>query len=192
MLDDRLKLFAMTNLMFEEDIKGIERQFDCNLRLKSRIDTEKDNIYYPQFDEDVRIEAASMVRHYEVFYCLEKTIREFIRDRLYDAKGGAWWEECVPPEVQQSVEKNITKEMDAAVTLRSKENIDYTTFGQLSDIIIFNWTIFGDTFNSKKGLQKVFANLNVLRGPIAHCSPLQEREVLRLRLTIEDWFTLME
>lgn len=36
------------------------------------------------------------------------------------------------------------------------------------------------------------ANLNVLRGPIAHCSPLAEREVLRLQITIEDWFGLME
>jgi hypothetical protein len=36
------------------------------------------------------------------------------------------------------------------------------------------------------------ANLNMLRGPIAHCSPLAEDEVLRLQLTVRDWFRLGE
>jgi len=49
---------------------------------------------------------------------------------------------------------------------------NFTTFGELGEIIKANWDILGDTFNSKKGVEKVMANLNVLRGPIAHCSPL--------------------
>jgi len=36
------------------------------------------------------------------------------------------------------------------------------------------------------------ANLNTLRGPIAHCSPLAPDEVLRLQLTVRDWFRLQE
>ena len=35
-------------------------------------------------------------------------------------------------------------------------------------------------------------NLNQLRGPIAHCSPFAEDEVVRLELTVKDWFRLME
>lgn len=35
-------------------------------------------------------------------------------------------------------------------------------------------------------------SLNLLRGPIAHCSPLAEDEVVRLKLTLKDWFRLME
>lgn len=43
-----------------------------------------------------------------------------------------------------------------------------------------------------KAFTKVMGNLNLLRGPIAHCSPLAEDEVVRLRLTLKDWFRLME
>lgn len=32
---------------------------------------------------------------------------------------------------------------------------------------------------------------NLLRGLIAHCEELSEDEVLRLRLTLADWFRLM-
>ena len=86
---------------------------------------------------------------------------------------------------------NVKRESDAAVTARSSELIDYTTFGELSTIIDSNWDTFGDLFNSRKGTISVLARLNLLRGPIAHCSELSEDEVLRLRLTLADWFRLM-
>jgi hypothetical protein len=33
--------------------------------------------------------------------------------------------------------------------------------------------------------------LNMLRGPIAHCCPVSDDEVLRLQLTVKDWFRLI-
>ncbi|WP_434713168.1 Swt1 family HEPN domain-containing protein [Rhizobium sp. YTUHZ045] len=86
----------------------------------------------------------------------------------------------------------MKKEMDAGVSRRSDDELDYTTFGELSVIITSNWGIFGSIFNSKKAVEKVFASLNALRNPIAHCCPLAEDEELRLRLTVRDWFRLME
>ena len=77
------------------------------------------------------------------------------------------------------------------MTLRSDDLIDYTTFGELGDIIRANEPIFGDTFKDLKAVSKVMFNLNTLRGPIAHCSPLAEDEVLRLQLSMWDWFRLM-
>jgi hypothetical protein len=50
---------------------------------------------------------------------------------------------------------------------------------------------FSETFNSKSAFNKIMANLNTLRAPIAHCSPLADDEVVRLRLTMRDWFRLM-
>jgi hypothetical protein len=38
---------------------------------------------------------------------------------------------------------------------------------------------------------KVIAVLNVLRGPIAHCTALAPDEIIRLRLAMADWFRLM-
>lgn len=75
---------------------------------------------------------------------------------------------------------------------RSQNELDYTTFGELAVIITSNWSLFGSIFNSKRALEKVFASLNALRNPIAHCCPVAEDEELRLRLTVRDWFRLME
>lgn len=67
-----------------------------------------------------------------------------------------------------------------------------TTFGQLGQIIVQNWdSVFEKQFKSRNAVGNVMAGLNRIRGPIAHCSPMSEREVRRLALTVEDWFSIL-
>ena len=135
-----------------------------------------------------------MAKHYEVFYCLEKSIRALVSNTLETAeKAEHWWVlSRVPANVKTEVESRIQREVDTGMTRRSSDELDYTTFGELGVIITSNWDVFGGLFSSKKAVEKVMASLNSLRGPIAHCSPLAEDEVLRLQLTLRDWFRLME
>jgi hypothetical protein len=152
-----------------------------------------DDAYYPQFDEDVRNEAGAMAQHYEVFYCLEKSIRRLIDQTIRAAVGGPWWDSGkVPKNIHEDVAKRMQREADAAVTIRSTEAIDFTTFGELAELIKANWDLFGGIFKTQRAVERVMANLNILRGPIAHCSPLAEDEVLRLQLSMRDWFRQMD
>jgi hypothetical protein len=48
------------------------------------------------------------------------------------------------------------------------------------------------TFPDIKAVEVTLARLNTLRAPIAHCSMLAEDEVMRLHLSLRDWFRLME
>lgn len=191
-IHDKVKLFGMSHLMLERDLDQVEK--DLLLNLGRDIDSAKtqDDRYYPQFSEVVRREAAQMAEHYELFYCLEKSIRDVVCERLESEHGTTWWDNVVPTQVRENVKKNTQREQESGVTIRSIREIDYTTFGELGDVVRANWQTFSDTFNNDKAFNKVMANLNLLRGPIAHCSPLAEDEVVRLRLTLKDWFRLME
>lgn len=189
--EDRLKLFAMSAQLIERDLDSIEGKFNVDLQRETKTD-ERDEAYYPQFTESVRREAAAMSQYYEIFYCLERSIRDLVRERLESESGATWWEKAVPETIRDNVKKNIDRERDSGVTMRSTEKLDYTTFGELGEIVRANWTLFSDTFNSDKAFTKIMTSLNILRGPIAHCSPLAEDEVVRLRLTLRDWFRLME
>lgn len=191
---DRIKAFAMTNQMVVEDLSRIAAAHGFDLRHVTGSSPAADAIYYPQFDAAVRGEAAAMAKHYEVFYSLEKTIRSLVATTLEAAENSTnWWSSPrVPPAIQQEVRSRIQKELDAGVTRRSLDELDYTTFGELVVIITANWDVFGSMFNSKKAVERVMSSLNALRNPIAHCSPLAEDEVLRLQLTVRDWFRLME
>jgi len=148
--------------------------------------------YYPQFEMAVRAEASQMSGHYELFYCLETSIRKLIAETLLDAAGANWWDSGkVPANIVKETADRAQREIDSGFTRRSDELIDYTTFGELSVIITSNWDLFGAVFSSRRAVERVMNNLNLLRGPIAHCCPMSEDEILRLRLAVKDWFRMI-
>ena len=190
--DDAVRSFGMSGLLIGDEIKLIQERFGLDLGHFPIAFDQNPTEYYPQFEQDVRIEAREMASHYELFYCLEQSIRKIISETLLESDGVDWWSKGkIPAETVQDVERNIQRETDGGVTRRSEAPIDYTTFGQLSGIITSNWDLFGAIFSSRRAVEKVMASLNLLRGPIAHCCPLAEDEVVRLRLAVKDWFRMM-
>lgn len=179
--------------MAERALDYVEGDLRLELGRDFNPDQDKDDEYYPQFDHAIRTEAREMAVHYELFYCLEVSIRGLIREKLRAEVGERWWDSAdIPENVRKNVKENMQRDIDSGFTQRSDHEIDYTTFGELAEIVRKNWTHFADIFNSEKAFNRVMHSLNLLRGPIAHCSPLAEDEALRLRLTLKDWFRLME
>lgn len=193
---DKLKSFGMTNMFIENDLDAIESKFNVYLRDDNGLvgpTTDIEDAYFPQFGEAMRKDAAHMARSYELFYCLEKTIRAQISEMLEIAAGQNWWnKETIPSHVIGEVKKRMKTERETGITPRSHEPIDYTTFGELGEIIKANWNVFASVFNNIKALESVLSTLNTLRNPIAHCSMLAEDEQLRLELSLRDWFRLAE
>lgn len=188
-----LKVFMMTTQLIENDLDNVETEYSLDLGRHERSSLEPDEEYYPQIEHAIRAEASSMAPHYEVFYSLERTVRRLISDSIQATDGPDWWNgKRVPDKIKQDCEKRRQTELDTGVTPRSDDRLDFATFGELSEVITFNWDVFGSLFRSAKAVQRVMAGLNTLRGPIAHCSPLASDEVSRLRLAVSDWFRLME
>lgn len=193
--EEKVKAFGMTNMLLESDLENLERQYSLQLRTQLN-ETDLNEIqeaYLPQFEQELRDEAATMAKSYELFYCLEKTIRKQISDLLSATKGVDWWKEpTIPQQIVVDVKKRIQRESESGITPRSVDELDYTNFGELGEIIKANWSVFASIFNNMKAVEKVMFNLNSLRNPIAHCSLLAEDEKLRLDLSLRDWFRLAE
>jgi len=191
-IEDKVKVFGMTNQMITQSLTEIEKKFQVDLGHSQEVAAVDD--YYSQFEQAVRSEASEMSRYYEMFYCLEKSIRKLIAENIEDVtKMADWWDSGkVPTKIHDDVRDRIQREVDSGVTRRSDDPLDYTTFGELSAIITYNWDVFGSTFSSQKAVERVISNLNTLRGPIAHCSKLAEDEIVRLKLSVRDWFRMME
>jgi hypothetical protein len=191
---DRLKVFLMTAQLIEEDLDEVEQEFALDLgRARKNVAGEAAD-YYPQIEQAFRAEAKDMAPHYEVFYSLERTIRTLVADSLEAADGPGWWGDLsrVPQRIRDDCMSRLKKEEDTGVTVRSDDPLDFSTFGELGQIITTNWDVFGALFKSEKAVTRIMANLNTLRGPIAHCTRLAEDEVVRLRLSVRDWFRQME
>jgi hypothetical protein len=188
---DAVRLFGLNNLSIEAEIRRIELDLDVDFGHRAVEKDSEDQAYYPQFSERLRAQADAMSNHYMVFYCLKNSIRELIVDRLEEVHGASWWNSAVPEGVRKNAEANRRREAGTGVTLRSPDLIDYITFGELGEIIKMNWDVFGDMFRDVRAIERVLASLNTLRGPIAHCKPLAEDEVVRLHLSLRDWFRQM-
>ena len=197
LFEDQIKAFGMTNMLMESDLDRLETRFAVTLRDLGSNTSEQNQIekaYFPQFEENLRSEAAAMAKSYELFYCLEKTIRKQIADLLESTKGQDWWDNSnvVPQQIHVDVKKRIQRERESGITPRSQDELDYTNFGELGEIIKANWSVFASIFTNIKAVEKVISSLNTLRNPIAHCSLLAEDEKLRLEISLRDWFRLAE
>lgn len=189
---DAVRLFGLNNLSIEAEIRRLEMELGIDLGHRERPERTVDDAYYPQFTERLREEAAAMAAQYAIFYCLENSMRELIVQRLEEVHGAQWWDIAVPEVVRRNAESNRKKEAATGVTPRSSEMIDYSNFGELGEIVKTNWSIFGDMFQDIRAVERVLSSLNTLRSPIAHCKALAEDEVLRLHLSLRDWFRQME
>jgi hypothetical protein len=195
-LFDIIRNFGMANQMVEVALDRVEKKYGIELGRPKKETNSSHTLV--DIEQDVRVEATEMARHYELFYCLEVSIRKLICQRLEENFGADWWnlknkdgKDVVPQAIRDAAKKNRDNEVSQAITPRSDNLIDYTTFGELGDIIVSNWEIFGDMFTKREAVQKVVRLLNTLRGPIAHCSPLADHEVARLHMTVTDWFKIM-
>lgn len=190
-VENQVKLFVLANSLAEYRLDRVEGELCIDLGRQEKAPI-KEQEYYAQFDAAFRNEAKEMSRHYEVFYCLEKSIRRLIVQIMKESYSDNWWDLKVREDIRKNVESNIKREVESGFTERSELKIDYTTFGELTSIVQDNWDAFSALFKNPKAFSKIMTSLNQLRGPIAHCCPLAEDEVVRLDLAVKDWFRLME
>ena len=189
--DGLLRAFLMSAAQMNEELSRVEREQAISL---GHLPTGRYRWLseFGQFEAEVRVNAARMSELYEVFFCLENSIRDLIIAALFEEEGPNWWvgKRVDENRIRKPCADRRSKEVDSGVTARSERLIDYTTFGELSQLITDNWDIFEPVFSSKTAVSNVANQLNVLRGPIAHCVATDDLEQERLSLAVRSWFKL--
>lgn len=191
--DGAIRAFGMSGVQITTNLSKIEEDLTIELEHDKSARKDRKTAEYEQFEAELRKEAARMSEFYEIFYCLENSIRKLVAATMIDAEGPDWWDSDRIDEdrVRQPAAKRQKKEIDSGITRRSEYLIDYTTFGELSQLITDNWDLFDPIFQSKTAVSNVTNQLNLLRGPIAHCNPTDELEQDRLNLAVRTWFKIM-
>lgn len=191
--DGLVRAFGMTGLQIVNDMHSIEDAYGVDLDVERKTAKGRKVSEYEQFEAELRRQAARMSEFYEVFYCLENSMRKLVKGIMIEAEGVNWWDSKRVDEnkIRNPAAGRHKKEVDSGITPRSDDLIDYTTFGELSQLITDNWDIFDPVFSSKTAVSNITNQLNLLRGPIAHCNPTDELEQERLNLAVRSWFKLM-
>ena len=140
------------------------------------------------FSSEIRRSAMKALPAYLAFFCLENAIRELVVERLSENHGADWWADRSSAELRKKVEQRQGKEGDQRWHVRRGEaEIYYTDFGDLKILIINNWADFEDLLPDQHWLSARLDELEASRNVIAHSNLLDQRELNRIRMYLEDW-----
>lgn len=143
---------------------------------------------FAEFSAPIRDGAEKMARLYVAFFCFENSVRELVAQKLRDAHGDTWWDTNVPQSIRSKVEnRKKQEEKNKWHQPRSRANINYTDFGDMPGIILNNWALFEDMFDTQEWVKARFSDMEKARNVIAHNNVLEDAELERIRLYLQDW-----
>lgn len=184
-LDVRNWLFK--SLAVEQSLDRIEDE-GIALRSGSTPASVQRVIPLEDFSPLIRQSAMRAMPAYMAFFCLENAVREIVSDRFTEKFGSDWWDKRASVGVKKQVEDRKNKEgVNRWHVERGAHEIYYTNFGDLRALIISQWEVFEDLFPDQNWITSRLDELEASRNIIAHSNILDEREMTRLRLYIQDW-----
>lgn len=143
---------------------------------------------FAEFSPQILDGAEKMSRLYIAFFCFENSVRELVTQKMRDSHGDSWWDTKVPPAIRKKVEdRKANEQKNKWHQPRSRANINYTDFGDMPGIILNNWANFEDLFDSQEWVKSRFGEMEKSRNVIAHNNVLEEAEIDRIRLYLQDW-----
>lgn len=140
------------------------------------------------FAAPIRRSAMRALPAYLAFFCIENSVREVVSDRLAENHGVDWWSTCVSRPIRDRVDARRQQEgLKRWHIRRGEQEIYYTDFGDLRSMIQSNWTDFEDLFPDQNWITSRLDELEASRNIIAHSNVLDDREIGRIALYLQDW-----
>ena len=142
----------------------------------------------PLLPRRVLEDAKQMAKVYAHLYVFENSVRELIKRRLSSVCGDNWWEVCVPRKIQKDAQKRIEGEgKNPWHGRRGAHPIHYSDLGDLSSIIVSNWSDFEDLFPEQSWITQKITEIARSRNVVNHHNPLGKEDQKRIRLYSADW-----
>jgi len=124
---------------------------------------------------------------YAAIHAFENMVRNFVKKAMAEHHGEDWWQK-VPERIRNSV--NTRMEEDAKFRwhgARGTSEMNYCDFGDLSSIIVTNWTAFQDVLGTLEWSKAVLGALEKSRNIVMHGGLLAKEDVERIGMNIRDW-----
>lgn len=135
-----------------------------------------------------RSDLSNNKKAYVVLFTLERSLRQFIVEKLSENIEGGWVE-GIPKEILRKCEKRSQIEKEAVFQKIVEGEgliIDYADFRDLKKIITANWIIFGGFFVSQDLIENKLGELELPRNAIAHNRILAKTECDRISVYASD------
>lgn len=182
-----LRNWLFKGLTVDRALDNLERD-GLGIRAASTPESVQRVVALEDFSLTVRQAAMKAMPAYLAFFCLENAVRELVSERLREKFGSDWWDTCATTSMKSQVADRRTKEGKNRWHIeRGAHEINYTNFGDLRQLIVNKWQEFEDLFPDQNWLTSRLDELEASRNIIAHSNILDDREMTRLSLYLQDW-----
>ncbi len=142
---------------------------------------------FEMLDRDLLADAQRMSIVYTAVHAFENSVRSLVKTAMAGEHGEAWWSKA-PERIRKKVKTRM--EEDAKFRYhgaRGASEINYCDFGDLSSIIVTNWSVFEDLLADMGWTKAILDTLEKSRNIVMHGGMLEKEDVERVGMNIRDW-----
>lgn len=184
--DSKLYEFAFRGLLAEE---ALDRSGRKNKHMIDLADEDIANSLALNSLDDIHVaNAKSMSVVYTAIAAFESSVRSLVTKTLVEKYQEEWWEKGASNGVRDRAQKRMEDEQNAKWhAQRGQDAINYTTFGDLKNIMQNNWDLFEDLIGNLAWASGIFEVIERSRNVIMHSGSLEREDIERLGVNIRDW-----
>ena len=132
-------------------------------------------------------DAQRMAVVYQAIHIFENMVRGFVQTAMSEKHEAEWWSH-VPDRIRTRVQSRMAE--DAQFRWHGRRGgteITYCDFGDLSSIIVTNWSEFQDVIGNLEWAKQLLSTLEKSRNIVMHGGVLQNEDIERIGMNIRDW-----
>jgi hypothetical protein len=132
--------------------------------------------------------ARRMAVVYTAIAAFENSVRDLIKKVLQADFGEDWWNQGVSEKVRKNAESKMKEEERVRWhQRRGTDPLNYTTLGELENIIRSTWPRLEPHVDSVEWVSSIFDVVERSRNVIMHSGVLEDEDIQRLGVNIRDW-----
>ncbi len=183
---DALYTFVYRGVLADESLDkvGRRRRRHFGAEQAARL---RQSLSFEMLDPNFLADADRMAVVYTAIHAFENTVRELVKKAMAEGHGASWWSK-VPQRVQAKAKARM--EEDAKFKwhgTRGATEIIYCDFGDLSSIIVTNWSQFESILSDMEWAKALLNTLEKSRNIVMHGGLLSKEDVERIGMNIRDW-----
>lgn len=183
---NELYTFVYRGLLTDESLDKAGRKCRANL-LPRDVDRIRDALSFELLDSERMARAERMALIYTAIHAFENTVRDYVSNAMAEEFQEDWWSK-VPAKVQTKVKTRVDDEAKFRWHgARGGAEIEYCDFGDLSSIIVVNWTVFEALLVDLEWVKSTLSVLERSRNIVMHGGVLARQDIERIGINIRDW-----
>ena len=183
---DRLYSFVYRGQLVDASLDKAGRKRQKSFEAQDREEL-AETLCMDLIDEDLLVESQRMAVVYTAVHAFENTVRQFVMEALTEQHEENWWSQA-PKRIKRKVANRMEEdEKFKWHGSRGATEINYCDFGDLSSVIVTNWSVFEDILTNREWVKQLFDTLEKSRNIIMHGGSLNKEDVERIGVHIRDW-----